>query len=106
MTTHLWAELLTTAVVDAQYIDIRILGDALQFALERIGELALRRPTVAHGEHRVVHNAMPGVIDENETLFLVFFPVHDGLVADTSEVLREFLMTHVRLDYDVFRPRA
>ena len=75
-------------------------------ALEGVAVLGLERPTIAHGVHRVVHDAMPGVIDEDKALLTVGFPVYDHLVVDAPEELLQPLKRLIFFDCDVVGVRA
>ena len=100
-TTHVRPELLPAAVEDCQDIDSIELGDCVQGVLERIAVLGLQRSAVAHCEHGVVHDAMAGVVDEDEGFFLTIFPVNAAASSDTCEERRKFFEALVLENLDV-----
>ena len=75
-------------------------------ALEGVADLGIQRPTVAHGVHRVVHDAMPGVVDKYEGPLLAIVPVRAHFALYSLEELTEVFMQQVFGEYDVVGVRA
>ena len=98
---HLRSQLLPAAVEDRDDIQPIELGYCVQLLLEGEDVLGLTWATVAHREHRVIHDAMACVIHEDQGPLLPVHPVRSHIVADAFEVLFELFERQILQDLDV-----
>ena len=103
---HLRSQLLPAAVEDRDDIQPIELGYCVQLSLEGVDVLGLLWATVAHREHRVIHDAMACVVHEDQGPLLSVHPVYGQIVAEASEVLSELFERQILQDLDVGQFRA
>ena len=99
-TSHFWGDRLSAAIEDAAYVSAWELRKGLQSLLQRISDLACFCGFIAHCVSHIVHNAMPGVIDEAEGLLLTSI-VLDDLRLQSIHYLFEFFESNVIIDLNL-----
>ena len=87
-----WREVGATAIEDTNDINARFSSQCAQLLFQGEEDLCGPRRSVAHDFSEVLHDSMPGIVDEDQGLLLAFVPLCGGeAISVLEDVLRECL---------------